>query len=182
MIFTPTRLAGAYCIDLDARQDERGYFARVWCARELAQHGLETRVAQASMSFNARRGTLRGMHYQVAPHEEVKIVRCTRGAIWDVIVDVRPGSPTYLQHIGVELTAANHRQLYIPQGFAHGFQTLEDECEVGYQMSEFYAPDAQRGFRWNDPAVGISWPLPHPILNDRDRGYPDLVPASHPAR
>jgi dTDP-4-dehydrorhamnose 3,5-epimerase len=112
----------------------------------------------------------------------VKIVHCTRGAIWDVIVDVRPDSPTYLQHVGVELTAANHRQLYIPRGFAHGFQTLEDGCEVRYQLSEFYAPDAQRGFRWNDPAVAITWPLPDPIMNDRDRAYPDLVPAPRAAQ
>lgn len=177
MIFTPTRLAGAFLIDLEPRPDERGWFARVWCARELAEHGLETRVAQASVSVSARRGTLRGMHYQIAPHEEVKIVRCTRGAIYDVIVDVRPESPTYLAHVGVELSAANRRQLYIPRGLAHGFQTLADDTEVSYQMSEFYAPDAQRGFRWDDPAVGIAWPVPDPILNERDRGYPDLRPA-----
>ena len=182
MIFTPTRLAGAFIIDLEARHDERGFFARVWCAREYAEHGLETRLVQASVSFTERRGMLRGMHYQVPPHEEVKVVRCTRGAIYDVIVDVRPESPTYLQHVGVELTAANHRQLYIPKGFAHGFQTLEDGCEVSYQMSEFYAPDAQRGMRWNDPSLGITWPVANPIVNDRDRGYPDLTPAPRAAR
>ena len=175
MIFTPTRLAGAYIIDLEARHDERGFFARVWCAREYAEHGLETRFVQASVSVTERRGMLRGMHYQVAPHEEVKVVRCTRGAIYDVIVDVRPDSPTYLWHVGVELTAANHRQVYIPKGFAHGFQTLEDGCEVTYQMSEFYAPDAQRGMRWNDPSLDITWPVANPIVNDRDRGYPDLT-------
>lgn len=182
MIFTPTRLAGAYTIDLEARHDERGFFARVWCALEFAEHGLETRLAQASLSFTERRGMLRGMHYQVAPHEEVKLVRCTRGAIYDVIVDMRADSPTYLQYVGVALTAANRRQLYIPTGFAHGFQTLEDGCEVNYQMSEFYAPDAQRGFRWNDPSVAIAWPIAPPIVNERDRGYPDLVPARRAAR
>lgn len=175
VIFTPTRLAGAYTIDLDARHDERGFFARVWCAREYAEHGLETKVAQASLSFTEHRGTLRGMHYQVAPHEEVKVVRCTRGAIFDVIVDVRPDSPTYLQHVGVELTAANHRQLYIPPGFAHGFQTLADGCEVHYQMSQFYAPDAQRGLRWDDPSLAITWPIAPPLVNERDGAYPDLI-------
>jgi dTDP-4-dehydrorhamnose 3,5-epimerase len=182
VIFTPTGLAGAYTIDLETRQDERGLFARVWCAREYAEHGLETQCAQISLSVNRLRGTLRGMHFQVAPHEEVKIVRCTRGVIHDVIIDLRPESPTYLRHFGVDLTAENRRQLYIPKGFAHGFQTLEDGCEVLYQMSEFYAPDAQRGVRWNDPIFGIAWPIPDPTLNDRDRSYPDFKPVRTASR
>lgn len=177
MIFTPTGLAGAFFIDLEARQDERGFFARVWCARELTEHGLDTTCAQASVSFTKRRGTLRGMHYQVPPHAEIKIVRCTRGAMYDVIIDLRPDSSTYLRHIGVELTADNRRQLYIPTGMAHGFQTLTDDCEVFYQMSAFYAPEAQRGVRWDDPAFSIVWPIAAAQLNERDRLYPDFTPA-----
>lgn len=176
MIFTATDLAGAWVLDLDPHEDERGFFARVWCAREFAERGLEPRLVQSSLSFNQRRGTLRGMHFQAAPFEEVKLVRCTRGAIHDVIVDLRPESPTYTRHIAFELTADNRRQLYIPRGCAHGFQTLAADCEVVYQMSEFYTPDAGRGVRWNDPAFGIRWPIADPILNERDRSYPDFTP------
>jgi dTDP-4-dehydrorhamnose 3,5-epimerase len=179
VIFTETDLPGAYAIDIDPRRDERGFFARAWCAEEFAQHDLVTRVAQANVSYNAHRGTLRGMHYQVPPHEEVKIVRCTRGAIYDVIVDLRPSSPTYRRWIGVELTAENRRMLYVPEGFAHGFQTLEDDTETFYQVSEFYAPGAERGLRWDDPAFGVEWPLPEsPILSDKDRGWPDYQAAA----
>jgi dTDP-4-dehydrorhamnose 3,5-epimerase len=177
VIFTPAPIAGACVLAPEARRDERGSFARVWCAREFADHGLETRIAQISTSFNLRRGTLRGMHYQVAPHEEVKLVRCTRGRIHDVIVDLRPGSATYLKHFALELTPSNGLQLYIPAGCAHGFQTLEDASEICYQMSAFYEPAAQRGVRWNDPALGITWPIADPILNPRDAAYPDLPAA-----
>jgi dTDP-4-dehydrorhamnose 3,5-epimerase len=176
VIFTPVSLAGAWLVALEPHEDERGFFARVWCAREFADHGLDARLVQASMSLTLRRGTLRGMHWQAAPHEEVKLVRCVRGAIHDVILDLRPGSPTYLQHVSAELTAANRLALYIPRGFAHGFQTLEDDTEVFYQMSDFYEPAAARGARWNDPAFGIAWPVTAPILHPRDAGYPDFVP------
>ena len=173
MIFTPTELPGAVLVDLERHEDERGYFARTWCAREFHAAGLSDRLVQASVSYSRRRGTLRGMHYQVAPHEEDKLVRCTAGAIWDVAVDLRPDSPTFLRHVAVELSAAEGRAFYIPRGFAHGFQTLEDDTEVFYQMSAFYAPEAGRGLRWNDPALGITWPLADPILHPRDAAYPD---------
>jgi dTDP-4-dehydrorhamnose 3,5-epimerase len=179
MIFTETELPGAYTIDIDPREDERGFFARAWCAEEFAQYDLVTRVAQSNVSYNARRGTLRGMHYQVPPHAEVKIVRCTRGAIYDVIVDLRPESSTHRRWIGVELSADNRRMLYVPEGFAHGFQTLEDDTEAFYQVSEFYAPGAERGLRWNDPALGIEWPLPDdPIVSEKDRTWPDFEEAA----
>ena len=179
MIFTETEIPGAYTIDIDPREDERGFFARAWCAEEFAQYDLVTRVAQSNVSYNARRGTLRGMHYQVPPHAEVKIVRCTRGAIYDVIVDLRPESSTHRRWIGVELSADNRRMLYVPEGFAHGFQTLEDDTEAFYQVSEFYAPGAERGLRWNDTALGIEWPLPDdPIVSEKDRTWPDFEEAA----
>lgn len=178
MRFTPTPLDGAFLIELEPHCDARGFFARTWCQREFEEHGLEARLVQCSMSHNLNRGTLRGMHYQVKPHEEAKLVRCTAGAIHDVIVDVRAESRTYLQHIAVELSAANRRALYIPRGFAHGFQTLSDDCEVFYQMSEYFAPEAARGFRWNDPLFGIEWPIIDPIIIDRDNSYPDYVPVA----
>lgn len=174
MIFTETALAGAYVIEPERLEDDRGFFARVWCEREFRAHGLEPKIAQSSISLNRRGGTLRGMHYQAAPHEEVKLVRCTRGAIYDVIIDLRVPSPTFGQHVAVELTADNQCSLYIPRGFAHGFQTLDDGTEVLYQMSEFYAPGSARGVRWNDPAFGIRWPLADPIMLNRDRYYPDF--------
>jgi dTDP-4-dehydrorhamnose 3,5-epimerase len=174
VIITATAVVGAYVLEPARLEDDRGFFARVWCEREFRTHGLETRIAQSSISFSRSRGTLRGMHYQTPPHEEVKLVRCTRGAIYDVIVDLRPASPTFLQHVALELTAENRWMLYIPHGFAHGFQTLEDETEVLYQMSEFFTPDATRGVRWNDPAFGIRWPVADPILLDRDRCYLDF--------
>jgi dTDP-4-dehydrorhamnose 3,5-epimerase len=178
VIFTPTALPGAFLIEPERREDERGFFARVWCARELAERGLESRLAQCSISYNRRRGTLRGMHYQEAPHEEVKIVRCTAGAIHDVIIDLRRDSPAFTRHIAVELSALNRRLLYIPKGFAHGFQTLTDDSEIFYQMSEFYVPDAGRGVRWNDPAFDIQWPIADPIMHQRDRDYADFDTAS----
>jgi len=176
VIFSPTPLAGAWLVDLDRREDARGFFARTWCRQEFEAQGLDTRLVQCSMSRNLRRGTLRGMHWQAAPHEEVKLVRCSRGAIWDVIIDLRPGSPTHARHFAVELTAESGRALYIPAGCAHGFVTLVDDSDVVYQMSEYYEPAAGRGVRWNDPAFGIAWPVTNPILHERDAHYPDYVP------
>jgi dTDP-4-dehydrorhamnose 3,5-epimerase len=175
MIFTETRLEDAYVIDLEPRADERGFFARAWCSREFADHGLSTRLAQCNVSLNGRRGTLRGLHYQAEPHAEVKLVRCTRGAIYDVIVDLRPSSPTFCRWLGVELTAENRTMLYVPEGFAHGYQTLEDDTETFYQVSAFYAPDAERGVRWDDPAFSIEWPYPEsPLISEKDRSWPDF--------
>ena len=176
MIFTEVDVAGAYIVDVEPHSDERGLFARTWCRRELQDFGLDVDVAQCSTSFNARTGTLRGLHLQAAPFEEIKIVRCTSGAIHDVIVDLRPESPTYLRHAAVQLTSENRRMLYIPKGVAHGFLTLLDRTEVAYQISEFFSPDHARGVRWDDPAFGIEWPLGERIMNARDRTYPDFVP------
>jgi dTDP-4-dehydrorhamnose 3,5-epimerase len=174
--FAETPLAGAFVIDLEPSADERGFFARAWCEREFASHGLVTRLVQSSISYNASAGTLRGMHYQVEPYPEVKIVRCTSGAIFDVIIDLRPDSPTFAQHFATVLSAANRKQLYIPTYFAHGFQTLENGTEVVYQMSEFYYPECARGVRWNDPAFGISWPAAEVrIMTERDATYPDFI-------
>lgn len=174
MIFTETRLPGAYVIDIQAIEDERGFFARGFCEREMAQHGLQSRIVQANISFNKRKGTLRGLHYQAAPHAETKLVRCTRGALYDVIVDLRPDSPTYLRWVGIELTAESHRALFVPEGFAHGFQVLQDETEVFYQMSERHAPQAERGIRYDDPHIGIDWPLPVVAISDKDARLPYL--------
>lgn len=174
MRFTETPLAGAYLIDLERREDERGFFARSWCADEFKQHGLNPRLVQCNLSFNKKRGTLRGMHYQAEPYPEAKLVRCTMGAIYDVIIDLRPASPTFKQWFGVELTAENRRALYIPIGCAHGFQTLVDHSEVFYQMSEFFHPECARGVRWNDPCFGIIWPIDPPILSQRDQSYEDF--------
>src|SRR5262245_60677259 len=158
MIFQNTPLAGACLLEIEPHCDERGFFARSWCRDEFAAHGLDTRLVQCSISRNRLKGTLRGLHFQAAPHAEAKLVRCTMGAIYDVIVDLRPGSPTLCRHYGAMLTAENHRALYVPEGFAHGFLTLADESEVLYQMSEFYHADSSRGVRWNDSAFGIPWP------------------------
>lgn len=176
MLFTETDLKGAFLVDLERIEDSRGFFARSWCAREFEERGLNARLVQCNLSRNLTRGTLRGMHYQIAPHEEAKLVRCTMGAIYDAIVDLRPGSPTYLCSFGSVLTAENHRALYVPEGFAHGFLTLTDQSEVSYQMSEYYAPDAARGLRWNDPMISIPWPEPVVVISDRDRSYPDFQP------
>lgn len=173
MIFSPQPLAGACIIDVQRIEDERGFFGRTWCARELEEHGLEASLVQCSLSFNRLRGTLRGMHYQASPHEEAKLVRCTIGAIHDVIIDLRPESPTYKRWLAVELTADNRRMLFVPRGFAHGFLTLVDASEVLYQMSTFFTPDGARGVRWDDPAFGIAWPFSPTTLSDRDRSYPD---------
>jgi dTDP-4-dehydrorhamnose 3,5-epimerase len=176
MIFRRLAVPDARVIELEPHRDERGFFARTWCRREFREEGLETTVAQCSLSYNRRRGTLRGMHFQAPPHGEVKIVRCVRGAIHDVIIDLRPGSPTFTRHVAVELTADNRHALYVPKGFAHGFQTLEDDTEVLYRMSEFYAPDHARGVRFDDPAFAIEWPVSAPIVKERDRSWPDFDP------
>ena len=175
MIFTETELKGAFLIEPDRKEDARGFFARTWCVEEFKAHGLDPRVVQCNISFNKKKGTLRGMHWQVEPHPEAKLVRCTMGALWDVIIDLRPDSPTYKQHLGVELTPENRKMLFIPAGFAHGFQTLADNTEVFYQMSEFFVPNCARGLRWNDPAFGIAWPPGERIINDRDSNYLDFT-------
>lgn len=172
MIFQPTPLDGAYLVELEQRDDDRGFFARSFCREEFEARGLDPQIAQCNISFNARRGTLRGMHYQAAPYAEAKLVRCTQGAIWDVIVDLRRASPSFKRWHAVELSAANRRALYVPEGLAQGFQTLADDSEVLYLMSQFYRPDAARGVRWDDPAFGIEWPIADPQLSDRDRGLP----------
>lgn len=176
MKFHPTELPGAFLVELEPIRDDRGYFARTWCRRELAQHGLDEQLAQCSLSHNARRGTLRGMHFQRTPHEETKLVRCCRGAIYDVIVDVRPQSPTQGRWQGFELTADNDRMLYIPPGIAHGFQTLADEVDVFYMISNWYEPSSAAGVRWDDRAFGIRWPLPVSVISEKDRSYPDYLP------
>jgi dTDP-4-dehydrorhamnose 3,5-epimerase len=174
MILVETAIPGAFLIRPEAHRDGRGAFARTWCEREAAAHGLNPHVAQSNISYTARMGTLRGLHYQVPPWAEAKLVRCTRGAIHDVIVDLRPNSSMYLQHTAVVLTAESWEALYIPEGFAHGFQTLADGTEVVYQMSQAYAPDFERGIRWNDPQFGIRWPLPVHGLSARDQAFPDF--------
>lgn len=178
MIFTEMKLPGAYLIDPEPREDVRGHFSRVYCEREFGEHGLMTRVAQTNSSWNVRRGTLRGMHYQLPPHGEAKLVRCTRGSIYDVIVDLRPGSRTFREWTGVELSADNRRMLYVPEQFAHGFLTLEDATEVTYQVSEFYTPGAERGLRWDDPVLGIEWPDTVVVISEKDRVWPDLESAA----
>jgi dTDP-4-dehydrorhamnose 3,5-epimerase len=171
MIFTETNLKGAFIIDVEERQDTRGFFARTFCMKEFEEHGLKPTVAQCNLSFNHKKGTLRGMHYQIAPATETKLVRCTRGAIYDVIIDMRPESPTYLSHIGVELTAENRRALYIPEMFAHGYQALTDGAEVVYQVGEFYTPGYERGLRYDDPILGIEWSLPISEISAKDAAW-----------
>lgn len=175
MRFSKTRLAGSYTVDLDRFDDHRGSFLRSWCRREFSEHGLETDFVQSNISLNPTRGTIRGMHFQLPPHGEVKLMRCVRGAILDVIVDVRPGSPTRWQWIAVQLDGATFRMLYVPDGFAHGFQTLTDDVEVHYMVSGYYQPDAARGLRYDDPALGIDWPLPVSKISTADAGWPLLA-------
>jgi dTDP-4-dehydrorhamnose 3,5-epimerase len=175
MRFLPTRFEAAWLIELEPHVDERGFFARTWCRREFAERGLAVDIAQTSVSWSAKAGTLRGLHYQRAPHEEAKLVRCARGALFDVIVDLRPGSPTCGRWQGFELTAENRRELYVPKGFAHGFQSLEDATEAHYQMSEFHVPEAASGLRWDDPILAVEWPLPVSVISERDRGWPDYA-------
>jgi dTDP-4-dehydrorhamnose 3,5-epimerase len=172
MRFTPTTLEDAVLIEPERREDPRGWFARVFCEEEFAAAGLETRFVQQNASANPKAGTLRGMHYQRPPHAEVKVVRCTRGAVFDAIVDLRPGSPTYRRSEGFELTAANGRMLYVPEGFAHGYLTLADDSEVAYLVSHPYTPGAEAGLRYDDPALGIAWPRPAAVLSDKDAAWP----------
>ncbi len=174
MRFIETELKGAYIIEPQSIEDERGFFARSFCVEEFATRGLNPQIVQCNISYNRQKGTLRGMHYQTDPYAEAKLVRCTKGAIYDVIVDLRQDSQTFGQWIGVELTAANRRSLYAPEELAHGFQTVEDDTEVFYQMSQFYQPQAARGFRWNDPKFNIQWPIEELIISPRDQGYPDF--------
>lgn len=174
MIFHELEIPGAYLLEPERREDHRGFFARTYCRRELEARGLDPTVVQCNISVNHRRGTVRGMHYQAPPYEEIKLVRCTSGAIWDVIVDLRPSSTTFKRHLGIELTAANRLSLYIPAGLAHGFQSLEDDTEIFYQMSEFYHPECARGIRWNDPAFEIEWPIPISVISERDLKFPDF--------
>ena len=174
MIFTETTLSGAFIIDLERREDDRGFFARAFCQNEFTDHGLKPLIAQANIAFNKRKGTLRGMHFQFPPAAETKLVRCTRGAIVDIIVDLRPESPTYLQHVAVELSADNHRALYVPERFAHGYQVLEDITETSYQVGEFYTPEAEGGLRHDDPRLGLTWPLPVTEITEKDRAFPLL--------
>ena len=172
MKFLPTALPGVLLVDIEAIEDERGFFARSFCREEFAAHGLTPDLVQCSVSWNRRKGTLRGMHFQAPPHEETKLVRCTSGAIFDVVVDLRADSAARHQWVGVELSAANRRAVYIPPGCAHGFQTLSDDSEVFYQMSEYYHAESARGVRFDDPAFGIAWPIANPIVSARDRGLP----------
>lgn len=180
MLLTLTDLPGAAIVDLERKEDERGFFARTFCREEFAEAGLEPMVEQCNVSFNHRAGTLRGMHYQLPPAGEAKLVRCTRGAVVDIIVDMREESPTFRRHIAVELTADNRRALYVPPMFAHGYQTLVDETEVVYQVSERYTPGVERGLRYDDPALGMSWPLPVAVISDKDSSWPLLETAGSP--
>jgi dTDP-4-dehydrorhamnose 3,5-epimerase len=173
MIFTETRVRGAYIIDVNRSADPRGSFARAWCLMEFEDHGLTARVVQVNLSSSVRKGTLRGMHYQLEPYAEAKTVSCTKGAVYDVVLDLRRDSPTYLRWAAAELTADNRRMLYVPEGCAHGHQTLEDGTELLYFMSEFYSPEHARGFRFDDPAFGIEWPLAVTSISDADRSWPD---------
>lgn len=175
MIFSETALKGAFVIDIEKHEDERGFFARGWCEKEFQEHGLVSSIVQANISYNKNKGTLRGMHYQESPHEETKLIRCTKGALYDVIIDLRPESATYKQWIGVELTAENYKFLYVPENFAHGFQTLEDNTEAIYQVSQFYTPGAEQGIRWDDPAFNIKWPGEVEVISDKDGKWPDYA-------
>jgi dTDP-4-dehydrorhamnose 3,5-epimerase len=173
MIFTETKLKGAFILEIKKLQDERGFFGRSWCAHEMQEHGLKADIKQANISLSLLKGTLRGMHYQNDPYQETKLVRCTKGAIFDVIIDLRRDSPTYGQWIGVELTEDNYKMLYVPEDFAHGFITLKDNCEVNYLVSQFYAPGAEAGIRYNDPQFNIHWPIEPTVISDKDRSHPD---------
>lgn len=176
MKFTETCLGGAFVIEPERLVDERGYFARTWCTREYEARGLNPRFVQCNTSYNRKKGVLRGMHFQAPPHAEAKLVRCTRGSVFEVIIDLRKTSPTYTKHFSVTLNVDNGQMLYIPEGFAQGFQTLEDDTEILYQMSEYYAPEYGRGVRWDDPVFRIAWPPADRIINSRDRNYPDFLP------
>ena len=176
MIFAETRLRGAFVIELEKREDRRGFFARAWCQREFGERNLATEFAQCNLSLSKSGGTLRGIHYQVAPNEEAKLIRCTSGAIWDVVIDLRPNSPTYMAWIGAELTASNYRAVYVPEGCAHGFLTLADDTEVTYFVSAFHSPECERGVRYNDPQFQIRWPMEIRVISDKDQRWPDYAP------
>jgi len=173
--FTETKLKGAFIIEIEKLEDDRGFFARSWCRKEFESHGLTAGVVQANVSYNHQKGTLRGMHYQIEPYQECKLIRCTRGAVYDVIIDLRPDSPTYKQWTGVELTADNYTMFFVPQDFAHGFQTLMDETEITYQVSQFYTPGSEKGIRFDDRSFNIQWPLDVTIISDKDRTWPDFM-------
>jgi len=172
MRFAETKIRGVYIIDIERREDHRGFFARGWCQKEFEGYGLATRFVQTNVGFNHKLGTLRGMHFQSNPHQEAKLVRCTKGRVVDIMIDLRPGSPTHRQWVSIELTADNHTMLYIPEGCAHGYQTLEDNTEVVYDTSQFYAPQNAAGVLYNDPAFGIEWPLPVEVISEADRNWP----------
>lgn len=176
MIFTETKLKGAFIIEVEKKEDERGFFGRSWCAKEMEDHGLNVNIRQANISLNKAKGTLRGMHFQIAPHQEAKLVRCSRGSIYDVIIDLREDSSTFKQWIGVELSQDNYKMLYVPEDFAHGFITLEDNCEISYLMSEFYVPGAGATIRWNDPLFKIDWPMEPVVISEKDKTQPDFIP------
>jgi dTDP-4-dehydrorhamnose 3,5-epimerase len=176
VIFSETPLKGAFLVELERREDSRGFFARAWCEQEAAALGLNVHVAQGNISFNRRKGALRGMHFQLPPHEEARLIRCTMGSIHDVIIDLRADSPSFMRHWNTILSAENRRAVYLPEGFAHGFQSLEDDTEILYQMSAAYAAEANVGVRWNDAAFGILWPLPVTDMSERDRTFPDFHP------
>lgn len=177
MIFRELKLPGAYLIELEPHTDDRGHFARAWCRKEFSEHGLVTEFVQGNVSVNPESGTLRGMHYQKPPHAEVKLIRCVRGSIYDVIVDIRQDSATYLQWVGVELAPSRFRMLYVPEKFAHGFQTLEPDTEVNYLVSAFYTPGVEAGLRYDDPALGIEWPRPVSLISEKDRTWPAIEQA-----
>jgi dTDP-4-dehydrorhamnose 3,5-epimerase len=174
MKFRETNLEGAYIIEIEKLSDDRGFFARSWCRKEFEAQGLSPDLVQANVSYSYKKGTIRGMHYQIAPYQESKLIRCTRGAIYDVIIDLRPDSPTYKQWTGVELTVDNYTMFFVPKDFAHGFQTLTDETEIAYQVSQFYTPGSEKGIRYNDPNFNIQWPLEVTIISDKDRAWPDF--------
>ncbi|WP_373498635.1 dTDP-4-dehydrorhamnose 3,5-epimerase [Desulfococcus sp.] len=173
MIFQETPLKGAFVLELKKIEDDRGFFARSYCQKEFEEHGLVPRIVQANVSYNAKKGTLRGMHYQIHPYEETKLVRCTCGAIYDVIIDLRKESPTYRQWFGIELTSKNRKMLFVPESFGHGFQTLKEDTEVTYMVSQFYSPGSERGIRWNDPAFGIHWPTVVEVISPKDAHWED---------
>lgn len=177
MIFTPTTLPGSYIIDLEKRQDDRGFFARTWCAEEFGKFGLNTNLVQQNMSYTKSQGTLRGMHFQKSPHAETKVVRCTRGSLYDVIIDLRPESPTYTQWFGITLIQDNYQMVYVPEGFAHGFVTLEDNTEASYLVTAAYNPEADSGVRYNDPTFNIKWPIPVTLVSDKDANFADFKKA-----
>ena len=175
MIFTETKLKGAFIIDLNKIEDDRGFFARAWCQKEFETHGLNPKIAQANIGFSNKKGTLRGMHYQKAPWEEAKLVRCTKGAIYDVIIDLRPDSSTHMHWVGFELTDENRKMIYVPEGFAHGYLTLTINTEIYYQTTQFFAPEFATGVRFDDPAFDIKWPIPIEVISEKDKRWPDYM-------